>query len=282
MEILKGKPVADAVCIDVTKRVEDLKNNGICPKLAIVRVGEKPDDIYYESGAKKRMESVGIDVLSVVLPADIAQDTLEAKISEINGDASVHGILLLMPLPKAIDENRIKSLISVEKDIDGLTRESMVSLYEGTANGFAPCTPSAVMELLEHNKIDVSGKRVVIIGRSLVVGKPLSMLMLAKNATVTVCHSRTKDLPAVCRDADILVAAVGRARMVTVDYIREGAVVVDVGINMDDEGKMCGDVDFDSASGVAGAITPVPAGVGSITTSVLAKHVVIAAERSAR
>ena len=277
--LLKGKPVADNICGSLAEEITKLKADGISPCLAIVRVGEKPDDIYYESGAIKRMQSVGILTKSVVLGADVCQSELEDAVSALSNDTSVHGILLLMPLPRHIDEKKIKSLICPKKDIDGLTDGSMVGLYAGTGNGFAPCTPSAVMELLDFNGIDVCGKNVVIIGRSLVVGKPQAMLMLEKNATVTVCHSKTKDLKSVCKSADVLVAAVGRARMVNADYVGEGAVVVDVGINQDENGVMCGDVDTESVMGIASAVTPVPAGVGSITTSVLAKHVVEAAKR---
>ncbi len=279
MEILKGKPVADSICEKIKADIEALGENGITPGLAIVRVGTKPDDIYYESGAIKRMQSVGIEPVSVVVDENISEDELIARIDELNKDNSIDGILLLMPLPKHIDGERVKNTIDPAKDIDGLTPDNMVKLYAGDVTGFAPCTPSAVMELLEFYGIDVSGKNVVILGRSLVVGKPLAMLMLQKNATVTVCHSRTNDLRAVCRNADILVAAVGRAKMVTKEYVKDGAVVVDVGINNDENGNMCGDVDFDSVSEVASAVTPVPAGVGSITTSILAKHTVISAKR---
>lgn len=278
MDVLKGKPVADAICEKIREDVSALESKGINPGLAIVRVGEKPDDIYYESSAIKKMESVGIRVASVVLNEKISESALIMKIHELNIDDGVNGILLLMPLPKHINGENVKKAILPEKDIDGLTNENMVKLYAGDNSGFAPCTPSAVMELLEYNNIDVSGKNVVIVGRSLVVGKPLAMLMLAKNATVTVCHSKTKDLKAVCRSADILVAAVGRAKMITADYVSPGAVVVDVGINQDENGNMCGDVDFESVCGVASAVTPVPGGIGGITTSVLAKHTVLAAK----
>ena len=280
--LLKGKPVADDICASIAGEVEKLKADSVEPCLAIVRVGQKPDDIYYESGATKRMQSVGIKVKSVVLDADVEQSKLENEVSSLSNDDSIHGILLLMPLPRHIDEKKIKSLICPKKDIDGLTDGSMVGLYAGTGDGFAPCTPSAVMELLRFNNIDVCGKNVVIIGRSLVVGKPQAMLMLEKNATVTVCHSKTKDLKTVCKGADVLVAAVGRAKMINKDYVGEGAVVVDVGINQDENGAMCGDVDTESVMGIASAVTPVPGGVGSITTSVLAKHVVEAAKRITR
>lgn len=280
LNLLKGKPVADSICADIASRVTRLNASGVFPCLAIVRTGNKPDDIYYEQSAMKRMNSVGIQVKSIVLDDNISQSLLEKHVSDLSADKDVHGILLLMPLPKHINEKNVRTCICPQKDIDGLTEKSMLGLYEGTATGFAPCTPSAVMELLEYNNIDLCGKNVAIVGRSLVVGKPLSMLMLNKNATVTICHSKTKELKAVCRSADIVVAAVGRAKMLTAEYINEGAIVIDVGINQDENGNMCGDADFDSVCTKAGAVTPVPGGIGSITTSVLAKHVIIAAENT--
>ena len=227
-----------------------LSQKGITPGIAIVRVGNKPDDIYYQNSAVKRAEGVGINTFVAELDADVTQAELEAKVSELNADKAVHGILLLMPLPKHIDSKAVIKCISPEKDADGLTDGNMLKLYTGEKGGYAPilpflCLPYVLMELLEHNGIDVCGKNVVIVGRSLVVGKPLSMLMLAKNATVTVCHSRTEDLKSVCKTADILVAAVGRAKMITADYVKAGAVVVDVGINEDENGNMCGEVDFE-------------------------------------
>ncbi len=280
MEKLLGRPVAEAMCADIKERVVRLSEKGITPGIAIVRVGNKPDDIYYQNSAVKRAESVGINTFSAQLDENVTQAEVEAKVIELNADKNVHGILLLMPLPRHIDSQAVIKCISPEKDADGLTDGNMLKLYKGERGGYAPCTPSAVMELLEYNGIDVCGKNVVIVGRSMVVGKPLSMLMLAKNATVTVCHSKTADLKGVCRQADILVAAVGRAKMITADYIKEGAIVVDVGINEDENGNMCGDVDFESVATVAAALTPVPGGVGGITTCVLAKHVTETAEAS--
>lgn len=277
MVVLKGKPVADSICDNIKNSIEELIQKGIEPGLAIVRVGKKPDDIYYESSAIKRMESVGIRVASVVLNENISESALITKINELNYDDGIHGILLLMPLPKHINAENVKHAIAPEKDIDGLTDENMCRLYAGDKDGFAPCTPSAVMELLEYYNIDVTGKNVVIVGRSLVVGKPLLMLMLAKNATVTVCHSKTEDIKKVCRQADILVAAAGRAKMINAEYISENALVIDVGINQDENGNMCGDADYESVCTKASAVTPVPGGIGSITTSVLAKHTVEAA-----
>lgn len=279
-KLLKGKPVADKICEDITQRVRNLNKKSVFPTLAIVRVDNKPDDIYYESSAIKRMNSVGIKVESLVFDGNISQSELEEQVRNLSDDRSINGILILMPLPNHLNEKNIKACITPQKDIDGLTDKCMLGLYDGTNAGFAPCTPGAVMELLEYNGIDVCGKNVVILGRSPVVGKPLSMLMLNKNATVTICHSKTKNIKEVCRRADILVAAIGKAKTVTGEYISKNAVVIDVGINQDENGNMCGDVDFDTVNGLASAITPVPGGIGGITTAVLAKHVVISAENT--
>lgn len=278
--LLKGKPVADRICEDIAKRVQNLNKKSVIPTLAIVRVGNKPDDIYYERSAIKRMDGVGIKVKSLVFDNDIYQQELEKHVHDLSNNASINGILILMPLPKHLSEKDIKACICPTKDIDGLTDKSMLGLYDGTNTGFEPCTPGAVMELLEYNNIDLYGKNVVILGRSLVVGKPLSMLMLNKNATVTICHSKTKNIKELCRQADILVAAVGKAKMVTDEYVSKNTIVIDVGINQDENGNMCGDVDFESVSKVVHSITPVPGGIGSITTAVLAKHVVISAENT--
>lgn len=279
-KLLKGKPVADKICEDITKRVQILNKKSVFPTLAIVRVGNKPDDIYYEKSAIKRMDGVGIKVKSLVFDNNISQCELEKQVRNLSDDASINGILILMPLPKHLSEKNIKACVAPQKDIDGLTDKCMLGLYDGTNAGFEPCTPGAVMELLEYNNIDLCGKNVVILGRSLVVGKPLSMLMLNKNATVTICHSKTRNIKEVCRQADILVAAIGKAKTVTDEYISSDTIVIDVGINQDENGNMCGDVDFEAVNGVASSITPVPGGIGSITTAVLAKHIVISAENS--
>lgn len=273
MTVLKGKPVADAICVEITEKTESLKAEGKTLTLAIVRVGTKPDDIYYEAGATKRMKSVGIDVKNVILDENISEEELIDEIEKLNADNGITGVLLLMPLPKHINGDRVKNVLLPEKDIDGLTNVNMAKLYAGDKTGFAPCTPSAVMELLHFYGIDVAGKNVVIVGRSLVVGKPLAMLMLGENATVTVCHSRSKDLKEITKRADILVAAVGRAKMIKKDYVSEGTIVIDVGINNDENGNMCGDVDYEDIEDTASAATPVPGGIGSITTSILAKHI---------
>ncbi len=276
--VMNGIDVAKAMKEDLIKRVEALKENNVNPCLAIVRVGARPDDLSYERGALKRMELVGIESKVIELPEDINQDAFEEAFKSVNDDPDVHGILLFRPLPKHLDEEPVKGIINPVKDVDCMSSVNFAKVFCGDDTGYAPCTPEAVMEMLAYNQIDLKGKRVVIVGRSMVVGKPLAMLMLQKHATVTIAHSRTADLAATCREAEVLVAAVGRPRMITEDMVGEQAVVVDVGINVDEEGKLCGDVDFEHVEAKASYISPVPRGVGSVTTSVLAKHVVRAAE----
>lgn len=272
--IMKGADVAKAMKEDLIKEVEELKEKGISPCLAIVRVGARPDDLAYERGAMKRMESTGIGCQVFELPEDISQEAFEEEFRKVNDDPQIHGILLFRPLPKHLDEEPVKAMINPWKDVDCMSPVNIAKVFSGDETGFAPCTPEAVMEMLDYYKIDLTGKKVTVVGRSMVVGKPLSMLLLKKNATITVCHTRTADLSGTCRDAEILVAAAGKAKMVTEDMVGEGAVVVDVGINVDEEGKMCGDVDYDNVEAKASYISPVPGGVGSVTSSVLAKHVV--------
>lgn len=273
-QIIKGKPVADFISANVKKEAENLRSSGIIPKLMIVRVGEREDDKSYERGALKRMEACSIEAEVKVLPLDISQEDFIEKLEEVNSDSSVHGILLFRPLPKQLDENKIKHIISPEKDVDCLNPLNVAKVTEGDKAGFAPCTPSAVIEILKYYNIAMMGKEAAVLGRSLVVGKPLSMLLLRENATVTVCHSKTQNLSEVTSRADILIAAVGKARMVTAEYVKEGAAVIDVGINVDNEGRLCGDANTESCVEKAAYVTPVPSGVGSVTTSVLAKHVV--------
>ena len=217
--------------------------------------------------------------MSIVFDENIGQTEFEKKFSEVNDDKNVHGILLLQPLPKQLDMEKIKFVVDPVKDIDCMNPLNAEKIFEGDKTGYPPCTSQACVEILDHYGIDMKGKRAAVIGRSMVVGKPLAMLLLDKNATVTICHSRTNDLPGVCRQAEVVIAAVGRAEMVTGDFISEGAVVIDVGINVNAEGKLCGDVKFDECVDKASMITPVPAGVGSVTTSVLAKHVVKACKQ---
>lgn len=276
--LMKGADVAKTMKEDLTGEARRLKDRGILPSLTIVRVGARPDDLAYERGARKRMEMIGIECKVVELPQTITQAEFEKTFFKINENPKVHGILLFRPLPGHLDEGPVVSRINPLKDVDCMSPVNISKVFSGDETGHAPCTPEAVMEMLDYYKIDPKGKKVTVIGRSMVVGKPLSMLLLKRHATVTICHTRTKDLSATCREAEILVAAAGKARMVTADMIGDGAVVVDVGINVDAKGNLCGDVDFDAAEPVTSYISPVPRGVGSVTSSVLAKHVLKAAE----
>lgn len=276
--LMKGADVAKTMKEDLTGEARRLKDRGILPSLTIVRVGARPDDLAYERGARKRMEMIGIECKVVELPETITQAEFEKTFFKINENPKVHGILLFRPLPGHLDEGPVVSRINPLKDVDCMCPVNIAKVFSGDETGHAPCTPEAVMEMLDYYKIDPRGKKVTVIGRSMVVGKPLSMLLLKRHATVTICHTRTKDLSATCREAEILVAAAGKARMVTADMIGDGAVVVDVGINVDAKGNLCGDVDFNAAEPVTSYISPVPRGVGSVTSSVLAKHVLKAAE----
>ena len=276
MECLKGLPVAKAVNEQIAEEMKGFEGN--LPHLAIVRVGEKPDDIAYERGAVKKMEKVGFDCTQYIFPAEITNEEFQKEFDKINEDDAIDGILLLRPLPKHIDEKAIEQRIAPEKDLDGISPVNLAKVYAGDASGFAPCTAEAVIEMLDFAGIDITGKRVTVVGRSLVIGKPVTMLLMKRNATVTVCHTRTVDMPSVCKNAEILVAAAGVAKMITADYVGKDAVVIDVGINVDSEGNLCGDVDYDAMEGIASVATPVPGGVGSVTTSVLAKHLLRAAK----
>ena len=276
--LMKGADVAKTMKEDLTGEARRLKDRGILPSLTIVRVGARPDDLAYERGARKRMEMIGIECKVVELPETITQAEFEKTFFKINEDPKVHGILLFRPLPGHLDEGPVVSRINPLKDVDCMCPVNIAKVFSGAETGHAPCTPEAVMEMLDYYKIDPKGKKVTVIGRSMVVGKPLSMMLLKRHATVTICHTRTKDLTVTCREAEILVAAAGKARMVTADMVGDGAVVVDVGINVDDKGNLCGDVDFEAAEPATSYISPVPRGVGSVTSSVLAKHVLKAAE----
>ena len=278
-DILKGNEVVTALNKELSEKVVSLKKEGIFPRLAIVRIGDKDSDISYEKGAIKRCETIGVSVLPVKLEEDITQIELEDNIKELNQDKSVHGILIFRPLPKHLDENKICDMLLMDKDVDGVTKGSLAGVFTDSNDGFPPCTAEACVELLKYYGVNVTGKNVVIVGRSLVVGKPLSMMLLKQNATVTICHSKTKDLPKVCSKADILIVAVGRANMVDEQYVSAGQIVIDVGINMDQEGNLCGDVSYPNVSKIVNAITPVPGGVGSVTTSILAGHTINAAMR---
>lgn len=276
MRLLKGAEVSAKIKEQVRETLERLqeKRSGFVPVLGIVRVGENPDDMSYERGAIKKMESFGLQARSYSFPQDISNEEFKARFKEINENPDVTGILLLKPLPKQIQEKEIDSMILPKKDLDGISPVNMAKIFMGDSTGFAPCTAEAVVEVLKANEIPIAGKRVTIVGRSLIVGKPLSMLMMKENGTVTVCHTKTMDLAGTCRQAEILVAAAGKAKMLKEEHVGQDAVVIDVGIHVDDAGKMCGDVDFDSIKDRASAATPVPGGVGAVTTAVLAKHLV--------
>ena len=296
METLKGLPVANAINEKIIEEMKDWK--GAIPHLAIVRVGERPDDMSYERGATKKMEKVGFRCTSYTFPADIDNDTFQKEFDKINEDEDIDGILLLRPLPKHLDEKAIENRIASVKDLDGISPMNLAKVYAGDPTGYGPCTAEAVIEMLDYAGVDLKGKRAVVIGRSLVIGKPVAMMLMKKNATVTVCHTKTVDMPGVCKGAEVLVAAAGVAKMVDKSFVADGAVVIDVGINVDEDGnlikegaavidvginrnsdgKLCGDVDFSEAEKKASYITPVPGGVGSVTTSVLAKHLLKAAK----
>lgn len=281
-EILKGAPVAKAISQQAALRAAELTARGITPTLAIVRVGERPDDISYEKGAVKRCDACGAAVRHVILPADVSQDELISAIRSLNQDDSVHGILMFRPLPRHIDEAAVCDSIAPEKDMDGVTEGSMAGIFSGSGKGYPPCTAQACIEILDHYGVELRGKHAVIVGRSNVIGKPAAMLLLGRNATVTICHTKTADMEAECRRADIIVAAAGKAGVVSADHVSPGQIVLDVGINVTPEGKLTGDVDFDTVEPIVSAITPVPGGVGSVTTAVLVKHVVEAAEAASK
>ncbi|WP_443624649.1 bifunctional 5,10-methylenetetrahydrofolate dehydrogenase/5,10-methenyltetrahydrofolate cyclohydrolase [Catenibacterium sp.] len=272
---LRGKKVSDGIKEYVSKELETLS---FVPKLAIVRVGENPDDMSYERGATKKLKSFGLDVASYVFSQDISDEDFKKSFKDINEDDEVTGILLLRPLPRTINEKDIENMIDPKKDLDGISPINIAKVFAGDTTGFSPCTAEAVIEVLKAYDIELTGKRVTVVGRSMVVGKPVSMLLLKENATVTMTHTRTVDLKKTCSDAEIVIAAAGRAKMLNSDYCGQDAVMIDVGINVDENGKLCGDVDYATLDGKASAATPVPGGVGTITTAVLAKHLIQAAK----
>ena len=276
MQELRGMPVVKQIAADAALQVEELKKKGIEPKLAVVRVGEREDDLSYERGLLKRFDAVGALVESVVFPMDVTQEELEAGIKKLNEDDKVHGILVFRPLPKHLDEEVIKEMVTEMKDVDCMGSANTAHVFAQDGKGHAPCTPQAVIEMLDFYGYDLTGKKAVVVGRSMVVGKPLAQMLLKKNATVTICHTKTADLRAEVKAADFVFACAGVAKMLDASYISEGQVVIDVGINVMD-GKLCGDVDYESVSEIAAAATPVPGGVGTVTTSVLLKHVLVSA-----
>ena len=278
--LLKGKEVVDKLNEELLSRSDSLKEKGVTPTLGIVRLGERPDDMAYERGALKRAEKTGVSVKQFVFDADMTQEELIRQIDKINDDSEVHGVLMFRPLPSQIDDEAVRNELAPEKDVDGITDGSMAGVYSGSGQGYPPCTAEACIQILDHYGIDLKGKNVAVIGRSQVIGKPVTMMLIRKNATVTVCHTKTEDMAGICRNKDIIIAAAGHIGTVTKDFLSPGQVVIDVAINFDDEGKMCGDVDFDAAEPIIDAVTPVPGGVGTVTTSMLMKHVIEAAEKT--
>ncbi len=278
-KILSGKEVVASLNQDLKSRVQVLKDRGIVPCLGIVRVGQREDDIAYERGAGKRAETIGIKVNNYVLPGDCAQEDLIKVIKEINADPLVHGVLLFRPLPKHIDDQVVRNTLAPEKDADGITDVSMAGLYGGTKTGYPPCTAEACIAILDHYGVELKGKKVTVIGRSLVIGKPVSMLLLGRDATPTICHTKTKSPELIAREAEILIVAAGKEKVVGPEYLNPGQTVIDVGIHLDSEGKFSGDVDFQNAEPIVSSITPVPGGTGTVTTSILMKHIVESAEK---
>lgn len=278
--LLKGKDVAAAINERSKKDVEILKANGINPTLAIIRVGEKADDMSYERGATKRCNEVGVNVKVVALDINVSKDKFYQTLEELNNDDSVHGILVFRPLPKELDNELCRNSINPKKDVDGCSDSSLAGVFTNKTLGFAPCTAQAAIEILDYYNIDVTGKNVVVLGRSLVVGKPVAMMLTNKNATVTICHTKTRNTAEISRNADIVVTATGQMESLDKSFFKEGQTVIDVGISWNEtKQKLCGDVLFDEAEPIVENITPVPGGVGSVTTSVLVNHVVEAAKR---
>ena len=285
---LLGKEVNEALVAALQTRTAALKEKGVTPTLGIIRLGENPSDLSYEKGATKRAEEVGVAVKNYILPEDASKEDVLKVIDEVNADASVHGVLMFRPLPKHLkaDQDEICNRLAPKKDVDSMTHLSNAGVFEGQDLGYAPCTPAACMEILDHYGIDCKGKNAVVIGRSLVVGKPAAMMLMAKNATVTICHTRTVNTAEICKNADIIVTAAGVLNSLTKDFVREGQIVIDVSMNWNPEkittkgkGGMSGDCVFEEVEPVVEAITPVPGGVGAVTTTVLMKHVVEAAEK---
>lgn len=277
--IIKGNEVAEKKRAQLTEEVVKLKEQGIEPGLAVILVGEDPASRSYVKGKEKGCEQVGIYSELIELPETITEERLLAEIDRLNGDGSINGILVQLPLPKHIEEKAIIERISPEKDVDGFHPISVGRMMTGQ-DTFLPCTPHGIVELVKETNLDISGKHVVVIGRSNIVGKPVGQLFLNENATVTYCHSKTQNMKELSKLADILIVAVGRPKMITADYIKEGAVVIDVGVNRLETGKLCGDVDFDNVLNVAGYITPVPKGVGPMTITMLLHNTVESAKRA--
>lgn len=278
MPVIKGAQVVEAMGERIVKQVEELKSNGTEPCLAILRVGEDGSQMAYERGARNRLAKYGIKCETTALDIDVSQEDFEKAFRGLNEDAAVHGILILQPLPKSLSLDKIKMEINPVKDVDAISPINLFRVFAWDKQAFAPCTAEGVIEILDSIGTQYRGKKCVIVGCSLVVGRPLGMLLLARDATVTYCHEFTVDVPKEARDADILISAAGVPKLIGAGHVNENMTVVDVGINVDADGMMCGDVDFDAVKDIVANITPVPGGAGSVTTSVLADHVVRAAK----
>ncbi len=278
--ILKGKQVADAINQKSIASNERLRQHNITPTLAIFRVGENEADISYEKSAIKKCKEVGVEVIVNTFDLNVSEKEFYKKLDEANNDNSIHGILVFRPLPKQFNDNHLRNYINPDKDIDGCSNDSLAGIFINQRIGFVPCTSQSAIEILDYYGIDIQGKNVVVIGRSLVIGKPVSMLLLNRNATVTICHSKTKDIANIASKADILISAIGKSEMIDRSYTNEKQTIIDIGISWNEKKqKICGDVDYDSVVDYVDAITPVPKGVGAVTSAVLANHVIQAALR---
>ena len=281
-DILKGAPLVDKLCKELIAKVEELSKQNIKPCLAIVRVGAKPNDISYENTILKRCDKIGVLAKQVVLADDIPADDFYAELEKLNEDSGVHGILIFRPLPAHIDGDKARNIITASKDVDGSTDASLTGIFTDSEVGFPPCTAQAAMEILDFYEIEISGKNVVVLGRSLVIGKPVAMMLLRRNASVTICHSRTNNADEISRSADILIACTGRPESVGPKYVNKNQCIIDVGVSYSKaKQKLCGDVDYDAVSDKVASITPVPGGVGGVTSTILVKHLVEAAARQA-
>lgn len=280
-KILKGKPVADTIKEELVNRIKKLNQKNLQPRLAIIRLGEEPGDMAYEKGIIKSSEKLGIETIIKKEERSIKTEKLLNLIEELNNDKSISGILVFRPLPDSIDEDLIAKAISQEKDVDCMNPLNLAKIFEGDTSGFTPGTPKAAIEILEKNDVDLEGKNVVIINRSLVVGKPLAMMLLEKNATVTICHSKTKDLEKISKSADIVMTALGKAKFLDEKYFSEDSIAIDIGVSRDEDGNMSGDVDYENIKDKVKMVTPVPRGVGSVTNTILLDNVVKGCEKRA-
>lgn len=280
-ELLKGAPAARVLTEQLAAETAALKAQGTAPCLCVMRLGGRPDDIAYENSIAKRCETVGTVLKRVTLDTGTTTEEVVAMVRQINADRAVHGVLIMRPLPRHIDDAAVCAALDPRKDVDGITAGSMAMVYSGRGDGFAPCTAEACVTLLDHDQINISGRQIAVVGRSLVIGRPLALMLMRRDATVTICHTKTKDVREICRRADIIIAAAGVANMIDEGYVSAGQTIIDVGINVDAGGNLCGDVDFVSVFPLVSAITPVPGGVGTITSAVLARHVLEAARRAA-